>query len=210
MTGRERSGIFRTWNGGKPAAGLFGCALSAGLLALSGCASQPKPPPVLETIIVPLPQNVEAAPPPAEPSPPALINASKGEDLWHLRSALNVAALMCNARSQSGVATSYNKLLRTHRALLTAAVEAELDQFKARDKKSWQALYDRHMTKVYNDYSATRARDAFCAAAERIAADAADLPAEELTDRATALLFRINREAGLGPAPASPAATSSP
>jgi hypothetical protein len=178
-----------------------------GLLALlGGCATQ-KAPPKLETITVPLPQNVEAEPPPPppplpqveppEPVAPILINASKGEDLWHLRSALNVAALLCDPRALPEVVANYNRLLRTHRALLTAAVETELGQFRAKDKRKWQALYDTHMTKVYNGYSVTRAREPFCAAASKIAGEAADLAADALTDRSTALLFRINRAAGV-------------
>jgi hypothetical protein len=167
---------------------------AASALAVAGCGSQ-TPPPQVENIVVPLPQNVEAAPPPlppVEPVPPELVTASRGEDLWHLRSALNVAALICNPKVYTAMVPSYNRLLTSHKTLLTAAVQTELGQFKAVDGKKWQSLYDSHMTKLYNQYSLTQQRERFCQKATELAGAAADLADEALSAQATAMIFRIN------------------
>lgn len=170
-------------------------ALATALL-LAGCGAQ-TPPPKVENIVVPLPANVEAEPPPPpapppEPVPPELVNASKGEDLWHLRSALNVAALICDNKVYTSLIPNYNRLLKVHKALLTAAVQSELDQFKIADKKKWQALYDTHMTKLYNQYSLTQRREKFCDKASDVAGRAGDMTAEALSMEATAMIFRLN------------------
>lgn len=175
------------------AAGLLS---AAALLAIAGCGPK-TPPPKVENIVVPLPQNVEALPPPPpspppEPIPPELVTASKGEDLWHLRSALNVAALICDPKIYTSLVPNYNRLLTVHKALLTAAVQTELDQFKTVDKKKWQALYDTHMTKIYNQYSLTQQRAKYCEKATQLAGIASDLTAEDLSGQATAMIFRLN------------------
>ena len=171
---------------------LTASAIAAMLLA--GCGAK-TPPPKIETIVVPLPQNVVIEPVPVipvEPVPPELVYASRGEDLWHLRSALNVAALICDAKVYDGLIPNYNRLLKVHKALLTAAVQSELDQFKAADKKKWQAMYDTHMTKIYNQYSITPQRARFCAKAAEVAGKASGLTAEALSGEATAMIFRLN------------------
>lgn len=196
-----------------------GLLSAAAVLAIAGCGPKP-PPPKVENIVVPLPANVEAEPPPPapppEPVPPELVNASKGEDLWHLRSALNVAALICDNKVYTSLVPNYNRLLTVHKALLTAAVQTELDQFKLVDKKKWQALYDTHMTKIYNQYSLTQQRDKYCQKATQIAGQAGDLTAEDLSGQATAMIFRLNLAGeinqallGWGP-PGSPVASSTP
>jgi len=164
--------------------------VAAGLLA--GCAT--KAPPPLETIVVPLPENPPPTPPlpVLEPVPPELVTASRAEDLWHLRSALNVAALICDPKVHANLIPSYNRLLTTHKALLTAAVQTELDQFRKQDAKKWQAMYDTHMTKLYNQYSLTQQREKFCLRSAELASVAADLTDVELSDKATAMIFRIN------------------
>lgn len=166
-------------------------ALAGTALLLASCASH-QAPPKLETIVVPLPSN----PKPTEPEAPVQITASKGEDLWHLRSALNVAALVCAPKSYAQLAPGYNQMLRSHKDLLAAAVQTELDQFKARSAK-WQAAYDTHMTKLYNVYSLTQQRPVFCETATAIVTEASTSSSDTLKGRATAMLFRINRAAAV-------------
>lgn len=180
-------------------------------LALSGCgpkkaapvAAPPPPPPPPVVIVTP-----DIPPPPVEPVPPELVYASRGEDLWHLRSALNVAALICDAKVQATLVPSYNRLLTTHKSLLSAAVQTELDQFKALDKKKWQALYDTHMTKVYNQYSLTQKRAKFCEKADELASKAGELTAEDFSAQATAMIFRLNRAGEIDQPPVRTASAS--
>ncbi|MBO9582258.1 MAG: hypothetical protein J7498_15330 [Sphingobium sp.] len=196
-----------------------GLLSAVALLGIAGCGPQ-TPPPKVENIVVPLPENVQAEPPPPalppEPVPPELVNASRGEDLWHLRSALNVAALICENKVYTSLVPNYNRLLTVHKALLTAAVQTELDQFKQIDKKKWQALYDTHMTKLYNQYSLTQQRDKYCRKASQIAGIASDLTAEDLSKQATEMIFRLNLAGEINQAllnwgpPGSPVAASTP
>lgn len=166
-----------------------GLALFAATLALSGCATH-KTPPQLETITLPVPQNAEAAP----PLPVLPITQSAGEDLWHLRSGLNVAALVCDPKVYTRLIPGYNRMLRDHKALLTDAARTEMDQFRVRGGE-WQARFDTHMTKVYNQYSSTRQRGLFCAAASTIVGEADDLPSDQLVERATPMLDALDRAA---------------
>ncbi len=184
---------------------------SAAALLLAGCGAQ-TPPPKLATITVPLPENilVTPLPPPLEPVPPELVYASRGEDLWHLRAALNVAALICDPKVHTTMVTGYNRMLTVHKALLTAAVQSEIDQAKAKDGKKWQALFDTHMTKVYNQYSITPQRERFCSKAVEIVNAAADQSAESLSAQATTMIFRLNRAGDIRDAPVSGVVVSAP
>ena len=184
-------------------------------LALASCATAPKappppppPPPPLETITVPLPQNLPAEPPSA-PIPKLPITQSEGEDLWHLRSGLNVAALVCDNKTFTQLIPGYNAMLRTHKALLLTAATTEIAQFRA-NGRDWQARYDTHMTKVYNSYSVTQERARFCDAASGIVGEAADLASDVLAKRATEFLARIDFAAAPLPAPPPPAPAAIP
>jgi len=164
-------------------------------LVMAACAPKAVEAPPIATITVPLPQNVPLEAPP--PPPPALINANKGEDLWHLRSGLNVAVLMCMGADNPAMVASYNGILNTHRGLLAEAAQIEVDLYKARGGRGWQDAYDDHMTKVYNAYAGTLARDAFCSTAREILTEAAGATADGFNDRATAMLWALNKAAGL-------------
>ncbi|RYD85341.1 MAG: SPOR domain-containing protein, partial [Sphingomonadales bacterium] len=65
------------------------------------------------------------------------------EAMWHLRSALNVAALSCDRSGKLGIAAGYNKLLGSQRASLASAYRAEGKRFGAAAKA------DAHITQVY-------------------------------------------------------------
>ncbi len=128
---------------------------------------------------------------------PALIGESREEDIWHLRSALNVAVLLCRDADREAMIASYNRMLTQHKPLLAAASQAVLDRYKMRGGKSWQNAYDDHMTRVYNGYSGTLTRERFCASSRAVLAEVAAATADALTGRATTHLWEINKAAGL-------------
>ncbi|WP_232475958.1 SPOR domain-containing protein [Flavisphingomonas formosensis] len=159
------------------------------LLALAaGCHKRPKP--------------HEPAPPPApppaaqEPVPPygaarglpipqpgadgsfTTINSgiSAQEEVWHIRAALNVAALSC--RDDGALTRDYNRFLKDHKPLLGAAYAAETAHFKA----AGLPALDRHMTQLYNFFAQPPAQPGFCEAAKAempraVSTSAADYPA---------------------------------
>ncbi len=171
-------------------------ALAFPLLVLAGCATKAPPPPAqIVNIPSPLPENIPLVE--APPPPPVLINQSKGEDLWHLRSGLNVAVLLCQGPDNVAMVAAYNKALTVHKGLLAAAAQTEVDHFKARSSKTWQDAYDDHMTRIYNAYSGTLTRELFCPKARMLLDEAGLASPDMFNDRATVMLWELNKSAGL-------------
>lgn len=110
---------------------------------------------------------------------------SVAEAMWHLRSALNVAALTCDRNGTLGLAASYNRLLGRQRRTLAAAYRAEGSRFGS------AAATDAHVTQVYNFFAQPPAQSRFCTAAAKVATEAAAVPAEKLSDFAPAALDRL-------------------
>jgi cell division septation protein DedD len=110
---------------------------------------------------------------------------STAEAMWHLRSALNVAALTCDRNGTLGLAANYNRLLGRQRRTLAAAYRAEGTRFGS------AAATDTHVTQVYNFFAQPPAQARFCTAAATVAAEAAAVPTEKLSDFAPAALDRL-------------------
>src|SRR3546814_3410842 len=143
--------------------GWFGALLLGGLLA--ACASVPPPPPTPEPVR-----------PPPEPRPPygaalnlpvpypgpdvqfATVNSGIGpkETIWHLRAALNVAALACG--DGKAITSAYNRFLADRKRVLKKAWAAETS-------RHGRATLDRHMTLLYNYFAQPPALPGFCRAA---------------------------------------------
>jgi hypothetical protein len=147
-------------------------ALAALVLVLAGCARHREP-----IAVVPAPAPVVAYQPPAPP-PVSPINRglSTAARVWHLRVGLNVAALACRGGSEMQIIADYNALLRARTAELAAVQTALSAEFKARGG-DWQDAYDDAMTRLYNFFSQAQARDAFCATAAEVLAQARLAPA---------------------------------
>lgn len=163
-------------------------------LLLAGCGT--KTPPPIANIPAPLPENIPHIEPPPPP-PPVMIGQHKGEDLWHLRSGLNVAVLLCQGSDNAAMVASYNRVLTTHKPLLAEAAQIEVNLYKAKGGKKWQDAYDDHMTKVYNAYSGTLTREAYCSRSKAILTEAETAPTIAFNDRATVMLWELNKAAGL-------------
>ena len=108
--------------------GISGQAISGllGMLLLAGCATGVRQSAVVRPATTASP-NLPPALIPSRPSASINVNLSEQESLWHLRSALNVAALSCRTGKGSGVASSYNRMLSRHKAALAAANAAVLE-----------------------------------------------------------------------------------
>lgn len=106
---------------------------------------------------------------------------SSAASLWHLRAGLNVAALSCRGAGGDGIVAGYNAWLTQQKAVLARAQTTYAAEYKTQGGRDWQDRYDDAMTRLYNFFSQTPARPAFCAAATRAiaalgSADAATLP----------------------------------
>jgi hypothetical protein len=153
-----------------------GVAALVCLILLHACASHP-------------PKTPAAVPIASKPAPPAGANASmvlpesdgRGgfktansgiseiEAVWHVRSALNVAALACNDRT---VIADYNALLKRQKAIFATAYEAEARRFQSSDGAAWRSAMDSHMTRLYNYFAQPTLQKRFCTAAGSVAVDA--------------------------------------
>ncbi|WP_244646746.1 SPOR domain-containing protein [Sphingomonas sp. CFBP 8760] len=163
--------------------GWMAAAAVAAMLVGCGHRERPTPP-----VPVPEPSLTPASPP---PPPPPTINSGLGDEeaLWHLRAALNVAALGCGqGPAGAGIVTRYNALLIERKAVLATAYAAE----KARYGTERGAL-DRHMTQLYNFFADPAAQRGFCAAAADVAEQVAATPAAALPGFAATALEQLER-----------------
>lgn len=169
--------------------------VSLALLALAGCTAKEVAQAPIQNIPVPLPENVPLINIP--PPPPVLIGEHKAEDMWHLRSGLNVAVLLCQGPDNNAMVADYNRMLSTHRGLLSEAAQIHVDLYKAKGGKKWQDAHDDHMTKIYNSYSNTSTRDKFCNRSKSLLAEVANDTPLAFSERATFLLWELNKAANL-------------
>lgn len=174
----------KTWS-----IGLAGIAL----LYLAGCGSRPVKPPS------PSPAPSRQAPvPPGGALPNLSLPESDGgggfrtansgispeEAVWHVRSALNVAALACDDR---GIVANYNALLKRQKGVFTAAHKAE-----TRRLGSVSAM-DTHMTRLYNFFAQPPVQRGFCAAASRVASEAQSVSAAEFQRFSASAIQRLDQ-----------------
>ena len=87
--------------------------------------------------------------------------------LWHLRVALNVAALGCRGSEGRAITAGYNAMLTRNTAELARANAATIAA------EGGQAAYDEAMTRLYNYFAQPGAKAAFCAAAATVTNDLA-------------------------------------
>lgn len=139
-------------------------ALTIALALLTGCGGRPAPPKPAEPLPAPTPPAGAAT---GLPIPQrqvdggfATINSGLGESeaAWHVRAALNVAALSC--RGDDAIIASYNQLLARQKAPLAAAYRGEAGRFDD------AGAMDRHMTQLYNFFAQPPAQAGFCRAAK--------------------------------------------
>lgn len=160
----------------------------ASLLALAACAAEP-----------PALQVTTAPPTPAAAKPPAPValsqihgSVSEAERVWHLRAALNVAALSCTSQKGPGIARNYNQLLARHARQLSDAYAVKVARYQKVAGKSWQRAMDQDMTRLYNHWAWPPAQQQFCDAADGIARRAASLPPAEFNAYALAALVELD------------------
>ncbi|MBB4616511.1 SPOR domain-containing protein [Sphingomonas abaci] len=187
--------------------GWLGATTTTALL-LAGCAhrqaAEPAPPPP-----APAPTPAPAPPPP----PPETINSHLGEQeaLWHVRAALNVAALSCGRTASGATLTpDYNRLLVQRKTVLAAAYRDEQQRFDAAP-----GGLDHHMTVLYNYFARPGAQTNFCPAAAAVATEMTGLPADALAAAAGPALARLEAALLAPPPPAvrmaaAPAAAAEP
>lgn len=163
------------------ALGVGGCASRKGRAPASPPAPSPRPaaeprPPAGAAPGLSIPQPVDGR--------FTTVNSGIGgeEAVWHLRAALNVAALAC--RDQPTILPAYNAFLKSRKAVLARAYAAE-------QRRHGATALDQHMTRLYNFFAQPPAAAGFCKAAAIEAPRVAALPAAGVTQEAPAALARL-------------------
>lgn len=158
------------------------------LAVIAGCASKPSAPPQ-HAAPVPRPQPPAGAaanlklPPSDGNGGYRTINSGVGgeEAAWHVRSALNVAALSCGGT----LPADYNAVLSRHKAVLAKAYKAEGAEHPG------NAAMDGHITQLYNYFAQPPAQAGFCAAAADVARQARAVAPADFGDFAVTSLGRL-------------------
>ena len=179
------------------------------ITALAACAPAPvkvAPPPI------PLPPP-PPPPPPAMPLPPggAALSMtippvgldgvrvtpnrglSRDEQIWHFRSALNVAALNCQGPVWGQIATEYNKFIVIHKVLLSKTSKSvDREYVKRYPKQNGLRIRDTRMTDLYNYFALPPVRAQYCDMALRKLTEANLVPKEALAEYAIGGLTDID------------------
>jgi hypothetical protein len=110
---------------------------------------------------------------------------------WHVRVALNVAALGCRDADERATVAAYNAVLATARDALAAAATGTERQYQVRFGAKWRSAHDDNMTRLYNFFAQTPAHDEFCATAKAVLAEAQLTAPADLGKLAKAALPRL-------------------
>lgn len=169
--------------------------------AVAACAPTPvkvAPPPI------PLPPP-PPPPPPAMPLPPggAALSMkipvigldgvrvtpnrglSRDEQIWHFRSALNVAALNCQGPVWGTIATEYNKFIVTHKVQLSKSSKTvDREYVKRYPGQNGLRVRDTKLTDLYNYFALPPVRTEYCDTALRKVTEANLVPKEALPEYA--------------------------
>jgi hypothetical protein len=175
-------------------------------MLIAGCAHRAAtpiavaPPPVSQPAPITVAMPVGASPNMPIPAPladgsyptPSRGLSAQGA-VWHLRVALNVAALACRGPSGDTIATRYNALLNGRRAAFAGAQDTAFKEMRASGAKDPQDAWDDAMTRLYNHYALAPARDGFCAAADRVLNALPGVGADGLASYAPSGLAELDR-----------------
>ncbi len=179
------------------------------ITAIAACA----PPPPVKVVPPPIILPPPPPPPPPMPLPPGgaatsmMIppvgldgvrvtpnrGLSRDEQIWHFRSALNVAALNCQGPVWGQIATEYNKFIVTHKVLLSKTSKTvDREYVKRYPGQNGLRVRDTKMTDLYNYFALPPVRAEYCDAALRKVSDGNLLPKEALPEYAIGGLTDID------------------
>lgn len=116
---------------------------------------------------------------------------SPAEAVWHVRSALNVAALGCRDAQEARTIAAYNAFIAHEAPALAAADRDTQAVYRSRFGAAWQDRHDAAMTRVYNFFAQPPAHESFCVVAEQILDESQDVAPEAFGAFAQAALARL-------------------
>lgn len=127
-------------------------------------------------------------PMPARGAPVAL---SAAETVWHMRGALNVAALACRGADDAETVQLYNAMLHDAAAALADAAAGTERVYRLRYAAQWQEMEDDAMTRLYNGFAAQTGHAAFCAKAHTVLRALSSVEPSDFANFAAAALAQL-------------------
>lgn len=115
------------------------------------------------------------------------------ETLWHVRAALNVAALSCTAPQYARLIDDYNAFITNNKSSLRRAHDAILQKFRREVGNGYKSAHDRHQTSLYNYWSFSPLRRPFCDQAVEVSQRAIVTPSDGLNDFAAPALTQLEQ-----------------
>ena len=175
---------------------------SVGALALVTSCSTPKapptpPPPVVRTIkpLPPMGAVEDMSIPEVDPQGKFLTpnrGVTANTALWHVRMALNVAALSCHGVNEPA-RVQYNQILRVHKDVLREANAAVDRNYTAAYGSGGLQSRELLNTVVYNFFSLPPVQPTFCKAAIEVGAKVLALPSSQLLGYAPEALTMLEQ-----------------
>ena len=118
---------------------------------------------------------------------------SRDEQIWHFRSALNVAALNCQGPVWGQIATEYNKFIVMHKVLLSKTSKAVDREYVSKNRgQNGLRVRDTKMTDLYNYFALPPVRSEYCDMSLRKVTEANLVPKEALAEYAIGGLTDID------------------
>jgi hypothetical protein len=140
----------------------------------------------LAAIVVTASQVAPVAITEAQANVPNSVTGKTAENVWRLRSGLNVAALSCKNSAHKEVVPSYSEMLTRHKSLLAAAYKSETQRHGVKG-------FDRSQTVVYNRFSNQASPDTFCRTAADVAQQSNAMDSAALSANASSLVAELER-----------------
>jgi hypothetical protein len=110
---------------------------------------------------------------------------SRDEQIWHFRSALNVAALNCQGPVWGQIAIEYNKFIVRHKLILSKTSKAVDREYVARFRgQNGLRVRDTKMTDLYNYFALPPVRAEYCDMSLRKVVEGNAVPTEALPEYA--------------------------
>ncbi|BBD98699.1 hypothetical protein SAMIE_1022000 [Sphingobium amiense] len=173
------------------------------LVAIAACSTPPPPPPptppppVVPTIRPTPPDNaVEGMSIPEKGADGKYLTANRGVTantaLWHVRMALNVAALNCDKYGPTA-RTQYNQILSVHRDMLDSANDAVDRNYTAAYGSSAVGMRERLNTVVYNFFALPPVIKHFCPVAVTVGAKLLSTPSSQMLVMAPEWLAELEK-----------------
>lgn len=114
--------------------------------------------------------------------------------VWHLRAALNVAALQCDFEPTLLTTSNYNAMLAHHRTELGGSFTTLASYFKrVNGPVAGQKLFDQYGTRTYSSYSVVQAQLEFCQTAGKVGREAIFAPRGSLYKIAQSYIGELRR-----------------